>query len=164
MAGTSSQRLRKRSQPTRPQRGSLRGPNAWLVSMVAAILGLGRHLLWSAQHPSSSFFWHRPLPLSTGWACDSRGATVIGPGMGTGSKPSQLESFPGLALVENPFPSGCAAQSTSSPHTTTKHVGGEVEIQKGSRKNQRVSASFTSCHLRASSLPAFPGLVTFLSV
>ena len=51
MAGTSSHRLRKRSKATRPQKASLYGPNAWLVSMVAAILGLGHHLLLSAQHP-----------------------------------------------------------------------------------------------------------------
>lgn len=40
-ARTSSQRLRRHSKRTRPQRASLRGPSAWLVSMAAAILGLG---------------------------------------------------------------------------------------------------------------------------
>lgn len=64
-ARTSSQRLRKHSRATRPQRGSLHGPSASLVPMAAAVLGLGRNPL-SAQHPSSSFFWHRPHPLSTG--------------------------------------------------------------------------------------------------
>lgn len=64
-ARTSSQRLRKHSRATRPQRGSLRRPSASLVPMAAAVLGLGRDPL-SAQHPSSSFFWHRSHTLSTG--------------------------------------------------------------------------------------------------
>lgn len=84
---------------------------------------------------------------------------MIGPGMGTGSKPSQSESFPGLVLVENPFPPW-----VPTAPTPWQSMSVEAYIQKGSKKNQGVSAVFIACHLKTSSLPAFPGLVTFLSV
>ena len=112
--GTPSQRPRERSKATA---GRL---PVWIQSPLPFHLAANSSPGFRLGLASFPLLPQTPPPCPRGWTRDSGWAIVIGPGAGTGSKPSQSESCPGPCLAEEPFPSGCGAQRARSPHSVTK--------------------------------------------